>query len=137
MVFSSIAFLGLFFPIVFALYHLTPARFKNGMLALASLVFYAWGEPKFVVIMLLSVAFNHQAARFLHRSRHPNLILGLAVSVNLLLLGIFKYAAFAVENFNWLSTWWGGHALTILTIALPIGISFYTFHAISYLIDIS
>lgn len=136
MVFSSIAFLGLFFPIVFALYHLTPARFKNGMLALASLVFYAWGEPKFVVIMLLSVAFNHQAARFLHRSRHPNLILGLAVSVNLLLLGIFKYAAFAVENFNWLSTWWGGHALTIWTIALPIGISFYTFHAISYLIDI-
>ena len=136
MVFSSIIFLGFFLPIAFGLYLLAPARYKNAVLAFVSIIFYAWGEPRFVFLMLLSVAFNYYAAQWQHRSTRPAWVLAAAVSVNLLLLGVFKYANFFVDNLNVVLSGLSMDPWVIWTIPLPIGISFYTFHAISYLIDI-
>ncbi|WP_186160692.1 MBOAT family O-acyltransferase [Burkholderia gladioli] len=136
MVFSSIVFLGLFLPVTFVTYYLAPARFRNALLALASIVFYAWGEPRFVILMLGSVAMNFWGARLLDRTRARRRVLGCLVGLNLLLLGIFKYANFAVDNLNALLVPAGLSAISIKAVALPIGISFYTFHAISYLVDI-
>ncbi len=137
MVFSSIVFLGLFLPVTFVAYYLAPVRFRNALLALASIVFYAWGEPRFVILMLGSVAMNFWGARLLDRTRARRRVLGGLVGLNLLLLGIFKYANFAVDNLNALLVPPAGlSAISIKAVALPIGISFYTFHAISYLVDI-
>lgn len=139
MVFSSIGFLCLFFPVVFFTYHALPARWKNLFLAVASILFYAWGEPRFVILMLLSVAFNFRLALAMERAatqgRRKTLLL-CAVAVNLLLLTIFKYTGFLLTNVNGLLSLAGGKQVAVPQIALPIGISFYTFHAISYLIDI-
>ncbi len=140
MVFSSIGFLCLFFPVAFLGYHLIAVRWQNTFLALASIVFYAWGEPRFVILMLLSVALNFKCARTIHGLKEPaprKFWLLLSVSVNLLLLVVFKYTEFILENVNALLQWQGAAApLPVPTIALPIGISFYTFHAISYLMDV-
>ncbi|MGN4068181.1 MBOAT family O-acyltransferase [Burkholderia gladioli] len=136
MVFSSIVFLGLFLPVTFVAYYLAPVRFRNALLALASIVFYAWGEPRFVILMLGSVAMNFWGARLLDRTRARRRVLGGLVGLNLLLLGIFKYANFALDNLNALLVPAGLSAISIKAVALPIGISFYTFHAISYLVDI-
>ncbi len=140
MVFSSIGFLCLFLPIVFLGYHLVATRWQNTFLALASIIFYAWGEPRFVILMLISVALNFKCARFIHRLQVPSTRkrwLLLSVAVNLLLLIVFKYTEFIVANANALLQWQGATLhLPVPSIALPIGISFYTFHAISYLIDV-
>jgi alginate O-acetyltransferase complex protein AlgI len=139
LVFSSIGFLCLFFPVVFFTYHALPARWKNQFLAIASILFYAWGEPRFVILMLLSVAFNFRLALAMERAasagRSKALLLA-AVVVNLLMLTVFKYTAFLLSNLNGLLGLTGGTPLAVPHIALPIGISFYSFHAISYLIDI-
>jgi alginate O-acetyltransferase complex protein AlgI len=140
LVFSSIAFLCLFFPTVFFAYHALPDRWKNPFLAFASILFYAWGEPRFVILMLLSVAFNFRCALAMERATTParrqSLLLA-AVAVNLLLLTVFKYTGFLIDNVNALLHLGGQPGqLAVPHIALPIGISFYTFHAISYLIDI-
>ncbi|CAG4901400.1 MBOAT family O-acyltransferase [Paraburkholderia saeva] len=136
MVFSSIVFLGLFLPVTFVAYHLAPTRFRNALLALASIAFYAWGEPRFVILMLVSVVINFYSARLLDQSKARRAILSAAVTLNLLILALFKYGNFIVDNLNVLLAPAGIPAITIKPIALPIGISFYTFHAISYLIDI-
>lgn len=136
MVFSSMVFLGLFLPVTFLVYYLFPERFRNALLALASILFYAWGEPRFVILMLVSVALNFYSARLLDRSEYRRAILASAVTLNLLILAVFKYGNFAVDNLNALLGLAGVSSITIKPIALPIGISFYTFHAISYLIDI-
>lgn len=136
MVFSSMVFLGLFLPVTFLVYYLVPMRLRNAWLALASIVFYAWGEPRFVILMLASVALNFHCARWLDRSASRRAILAAAVTFNLLVLAIFKYSNFVVENLNVLLEHAGLSAIAMKPIALPIGISFYTFHAISYLIDI-
>jgi alginate O-acetyltransferase complex protein AlgI len=139
-VFSSIVFLGLFFPLTFAAYTLLPAGrdniWRNALLALASIVFYAWGEPRFVILMLVSVAINFYAARWMNRSRSRRAVLAGAVAINLLLLGFFKYGNFLVDNLNTVLGPLGMPAMMLKPVALPIGISFYTFHAISYLIDV-
>lgn len=139
MVFSSIGFLFLFFPCVFFVYHALPGRWKNLFLGIASILFYAWGEPRFVILMLLSVAFNFRCALAMDRAsdaRRKGILLA-AVSGNLLLLTVFKYTGFLLTNLNTLLHLGGSTSeIHVPQIPLPIGISFYTFHAISYLIDI-
>jgi len=139
MVFSSPIFLFLFLPVTLAVYFVLPHRLRNMWLLLASLVFYAWGEPKFTVVMLVSIGINYVFARAVDAWRgqaRARWILAGAVSVNIGLLGVFKYANFAVDNLNALLAGWGVPPLHVPPIALPIGISFFTFHALSYVIDV-
>ena len=136
MLFSSIVFLFSFLPAVMILYYLLPVRFRNVILLLASLVFYAWGEPVYLFLMLLSILFNYfsgldiawnlQDKRAAKRSLVFNLIINLAV------LGFFKYEGFVLDTLNGiLPVHISYHALP-----LPIGISFYTFQILSYIIDV-
>ncbi|HEX7750291.1 MAG TPA: MBOAT family protein [Bordetella sp.] len=136
MVFSNIVFLGLFLPVTFLAYYLLPQRLRNPLLALASIIFYAWGEPRFVILMLVSVAINFYGARLMDRSRSRKAILFATVAVNLLILAFFKYGNFFVDNLDALLAPAGVSPIELRPVPLPIGISFYTFHAISYLIDI-
>ncbi len=132
MTFSSASFLFLFLPAVFLLYLLSPSlRVKNGLLAAVSVFFYAFGEPIYVVLLLLSVLMNYVFARLVDRT-HSKWILGISVTLNLLMLGVFKYAALAADAVNLIP----GVAVTVPAIALPIGISFYTFQILSYVVDV-
>ena len=135
MLFSSIPFLYYFLPLVLAVYFLTPARFRNAVLLLASLIFYAWGEPKYVLLMLASILSGYGFGLLQERYRGQKgakLVCGLSVAVSLSFLLYFKYADFFLENFNAAT----GLGLPLLRIALPIGISFYTFQIISYTVDV-
>ena len=139
MVFSSPVFLFLFLPVTLAVYFVLPHRVRNVWLLLVSLVFYAWGEPKFTVIMLVSIAINYLFARAVDAWRglpRARAILAGAIVVNIGLLAVFKYANFFVDNLNVALAAWGVRTLDIPPIALPIGISFFTFHALSYVIDV-
>jgi len=138
MVFSSITFLFYFLPIFLAAYFLTPTiQAKNVVTLLFSLVFYAWGEPRFVVILLLSIAFNFCAGLMIdaRNGSSRRVALALAVAGNLLLLGIFKYANFITGNLTTLLSPFGAPSIQT-SIALPLGISFFTFHCLSYIIDV-
>ena len=135
MLFSSIPFLYYFLPLVLAVYFLTPARFRNAVLLLASLIFYAWGEPKYVLLMLASILSGYGFGLLQERHRGQKgakLVCGLSVAVSLSFLLYFKYADFFLENFNAAT----GLGVPLLRIALPIGISFYTFQIISYTVDV-
>lgn len=138
MVFSSFVFLLLFLPITLALYYLAPKKAKNGILFIASLVFYAWGEPIYILIMLFSTVFDYCNGLALERLEKKNKngarkgILILSVAVNIGLLCFFKYTDFVIETFDNI----GGLNLRTIGIALPIGISFYTFQTLSYTIDV-
>ncbi|WP_188454964.1 MBOAT family O-acyltransferase [Virgibacillus oceani] len=136
MVFSSSVFLFLFLPVVFVLYFISPRKFKNTVLLGASLFFYAWGEPKFVLLMLVSILINYIFGLIVDLNREnkskAKMIIGLMVVSNLLLLGFFKYANFLVDNINYLFN----ISISIPDIPLPIGISFFTFQAMSYVIDV-
>jgi len=136
MVFSSIIFLGLFLPVVFGIYCLAPRRLQNHVLLLASIIFYAWGETRFVALVLVSILANFWLAKAIHRGRRRRTLLAVAIGFNLLPLFVFKYGNFFVDNLHALAGLFGIATWTLAPIALPIGISFYTFHAISYLIDI-
>lgn len=136
MVFSSIAFLGLFLPIALIAYYLTPRAWRNFTLALASIIFYAWGEPRFLLLMIVSVAVNFRLAIEIEKARHRLRMVGIGVAYNLFVLGVFKYTGFVVENINVVLTSFGLDPWVVHHLSLPIGISFYTFHAISYLVDI-
>ena len=129
MTFASIPFLFYFLPAFLALYFLLP--FRNLVFLLGSLVFYAWGEPIFILLLLVSITMNHVMARVLAGQRTMRM-LSLGVAANLLALGIFKYAGFFSEVL--LDT--VGSTATPLDLHLPLGISFYTFQAISFLVDI-
>ena len=134
MLFSSIPFLYYFLPLVLAVYFLTPARFRNAVLLLASLIFYAWGEPKYVLLMLASILSGYGFGLLQERYRGQKgakLVCGLSVAVSLSFLLYFKYADFFLENFNAAT----GLGVPLLRIALPSGISFYTFQ-ISYTVDV-
>ena len=136
MIFSSLTFLLIFLPITLALYYIVPGRFKNVALLLCSLIFYAWGEPVYIVLMLYSILMNYVCGLLMERhenARRQVLIFG--VILNLFLLGFFKYAGFLAESFNSVFSRFG-LSLPVREIALPIGISFYTFQALSYLIDL-
>ena len=136
MLFSSTVFLFLFLPIVLLVYYILPRTFKNAWLLGASLFFYAWGEPKFLPIMLFSIVINYVFAIIVDAQRDNKKaikwILGVAIGSNLLLLGYFKYSGFIVENINALLN----TNIEMQPVPLPLGISFYTFQAISYIIDI-
>ena len=132
MVFSSLVFICIFLPVVLILHTVIQNRkAKNGLLLAASLLFYAYGEPVYILLMLASALCNYLFALLLDR-QHRKLVLALAVTVNLGLLGVFKYTGFLLTNINTLL----GLALPVPAISLPIGISFFTFQALSYVIDV-
>ncbi len=138
MIFSTPVFLFLFLPVVLACYWLTPQRAKNLVLLTASLLFYAWGEQFFVVVMLASILLNYLFGHWLDRARDRprlQLILAFGVVANLALLGTYKYANFLVDNLNHMMPMVGLPEMAVAPIHLPIGISFFTFQAISYLVD--
>ena len=136
MLFSSTVFLFYFLPIVIGLYFISPRPVKNMILLAASLFFYAWGEPRFVLIMLASIVMNYVFGRLVDRDRQHEkkikLWMTLMVLGNLGMLGVFKYASFFVENVNSVL----GFSLNDPEIPLPLGISFFTFQAMSYVIDV-
>ena len=144
MLFSSATFLFVFLPIVFLLYFVPVFKDnktreitkKNLVLCASSLVFYAWGEPVYIVLMLISIFFNYTIGcdldRNFSRPKTRKRILVFAVIFNLSVLGFFKYYGFVIENINHLF----GLSLTHADLALPVGISFYTFQALSYVIDV-
>lgn len=134
MVFSSTAFLLAFFPITLLLYFVIPGRaYKNILLLVLSLVFYAWGEPVYVGLMIISIIFNWAFSCLIERARpYAKLFLLLDVVANLLALCFFKYEGFLAENINFVL----GTSIPDLDLPLPIGISFYTLQAISYVVDV-
>ena len=132
MLFSGIPFLFYFLPPVIILYFLLPDRWKNGLLLLASLVFYAWGEPKYVVLMIFSILAYYLFGLAIEKSSRKKLWLTASILTGAVLLGIFKYCDFFLDSFNRIS----GTSLPLLRLALPIGISFYTFQCMSYTIDV-
>ena len=135
MLFSSITFLYCFLPCVLLVYFIVPDRMKNLVLLLASLFFYGWGEPKYLVFMLAAVTQSYIAALLVERFRGTKIAkLALAVSAvaSLGLLAYCKYADFFIENFNALT----GLSVPMLRVVLPVGISFYTFQILSYVIDV-
>lgn len=139
MLFASLFFLFGFLPVALALYFLTPNRARNLTLLCLSLVFYAWGEHEWVIVMLASTAFNWLGAICIERlSGHSaqRFLLAALISVNLGALAVFKYSGFAIENISLLSELFGGPKLQHLPLHLPLGISFFTFHAISYVVDV-
>ena len=132
MVFSSLVFLCIFFPATFLLHWVIPNRkVKNGLLLTASMLFYTYGEPVYILLMLTSALLNYAFALLMEKHR-SKLLIALAVAVNLAILGVFKYTGFLLTNINALL----GLALPIPQISLPVGISFFTFQALSYVIDV-
>ena len=136
MVFSSILFLFTFLPITLFLYYILPKSFKNIILLASSLLFYAWGEPIYILLMLLTIVFDYVMALQIHRYKDTKKIsksiLIFTVGINILTLGFFKYYGFFIENINILFNLDISHS----NIPLPIGISFYTFQILSYVIDV-
>jgi alginate O-acetyltransferase complex protein AlgI len=136
MIFSSPIFLFLFLPLTLALYFILPRQLRNPFLLLVSSIFYFWGEGIFALTVVFSIAANYLIARWIDVSHQKKAVLAFGVAVNLGLLGWFKYANFALENLNLALAHFGVTAIGMETVRLPLGISFFTFHAISYLIDI-
>lgn len=136
MLFSSLLFLFLFLPAVLTLYYCSPKRMRNGILFLMSLLFYAWGEPIYIVIMLISTFTDYSFGLLLDKPKLSSLkrkwVVACSMIVNLTLLSFFKYADFLIGNINMIF-----HTEIPLTdLPLPIGISFYTFQSMSYIIDV-
>ena len=141
MVFSSPLFLLLFLPLTLAAYYAFPRGARNAVLLIASLAFYAWGELRYVPLVLGSVLFNGWVGMRIGDAADPRARrrwLALGVAVNLATLAVFKYANFAFENWRAVAPWLGvaPAAVAVATIPLPLGISFFTFHAISYVVDV-
>ncbi len=135
MLFSSIPFLYYFLPAVLILYFLVPKRMRNTVLLISSLFFYAWGEPKYVVLMIFSILLFYGCGLAIGHGKQKKwekFWLCVSIVCSLSLLGIFKYADFFVSSFNAVT----GLSLPLLKLALPIGISFYTFQCLSYTIDV-
>ncbi len=137
MLFSSIPFLYYFLPCVLILYAIAPKKLKNFVLMLTSLVFYGWGEPKYVLLMVATIGIGYVSGLIIEKfvDTRPKLAktaLIITVLIDLGFLGYFKYANFFVENFVLLT----GLDIKLLNIALPIGISFYTFQILSYSVDV-
>lgn len=135
MLFSSIPFLYYFLPVVLILYFIAPKKLKNSVLLLTSLVFYGWGEPKYVVLMIASILIGYVSGLLIEafsQKKISKLFLWLSVGINIGFLAYFKYADFFIENFNAAT----GLSIPLLRIALPIGISFYTFQILSYTVDV-
>lgn len=133
MLFSSLTFLFCFFPLVVLIYFMLRPALQNYFLLLASLFFYAWGEPKYLLIMLAVIVINYLAGIGIeYFSQRKKLMLASSILLNLSILGFFKYTDFLIENINLVFK----SNLPLLHIALPIGISFYIFQSMSYTIDV-
>jgi len=135
MLFSSNIFIFAFLPLVLIIYYIINPKFRNVFLLIASLVFYGWGEPKFVFVMLLSIIMNYIFGLLVyHFRRKPiaRLSVVLMLVFNLGIMFIYKYLNFAISNINGIF----GDILPQTAILLPIGISFFTFQAISYVLDV-
>lgn len=138
MIFSSIFFIFVFLPIVLGVYYLVPFRMKNLVLLIGSLIFYAWGEPVYIILMVLSIAINfvsglelesYMNAGNMKKAKYACI---LTAVINFLILGVYKYYGFVMENLNMILP----VEIPYRELALPIGISFYTFQTMSYVIDI-
>ena len=135
MLFSSIPFLFYFLPLVLAVYFLVPWKLKNTVLLLASLIFYGWGEPRYVFLMIASILLFYGCGLAIEKAKTKpwkKAWLTVSVVVSVALLCVFKYADFFITNFNAVT----GLGVPLLKLALPIGISFYTFQCLSYTIDV-
>ena len=136
MVFSSTMFLCIYLPLVLLGYYICPKKWRNLFLLIVSLVFYAWGEPKYVLLMVFSILVNYIFGRLMDKNRADRrrlkLMLVLSVVIDLGLLGFFKYTDFIITNLNAIFS----TGFDLVNVALPIGISFYTFQAMSYTIDV-
>ena len=135
MLFSSIPFLYYFLPAVLLLYFLAPKKMRNGVLLLSSLVFYGWGEPKYVLLMIATIAAFYICGLGIEKAKTlpaKRIWLTASVVIGILLLTVFKYADFFIQSFAAVT----GLSLPLLKLALPIGISFYTFQCMSYAVDV-
>lgn len=135
MVFSSITFLFYFLPIVLIIYYLIPNKYKNIVLLISSFIFYFYGEPKNIYIMILSILATYIFGILIDKykkTKYSKIFLILSIFINIGLLIYFKYADFIIKNINlWLS-----NKIDLIHVILPIGISFYTFQLISYIVDV-
>ena len=135
MVFSSITFLFYFLPIVLVIYYLVPNKWKNTVLLISSFIFYFYGEPKYVLLMAFSIVSTYVFGLLIDKyknTKYAKILLTSSVAVSIGLLIFFKYADFIIRNINlWLS-----QKIDLIHVVLPIGISFYTFQLISYIVDV-
>lgn len=138
MVFSSLPFLFRFLPIILLFYFAAPPKYRNGILFIFSLIFYAWGEPIYVLLMIFSIILNYMSGIIINKYQRKDMqfkaksTLIISIMLNLSMLGFFKYFDFLIETLNQLLN----SDINLLHLALPIGISFYTFQAMSYVIDV-
>lgn len=138
MVFSSATFLFIFLPVVLVLYYIVPARWRNGILLAASLLFYSWSEPRFIALLLISITADYFIARRMdlaEGSKRKGWLAGSLV-FNLAILAYFKYANFFIDNVQQFYGWLGLVPFEWHKVALPVGISFVTFQKISYMVDV-
>ncbi|MBN2746296.1 MAG: MBOAT family protein [Bacteroidales bacterium] len=139
MVFSSVVFLLYFLPVFLLLYHFTDTKYKNGLILIFSILFYSWGAPKFVFVILASTILDFHIVKNLYKSnlqKTRKWYLAASLFMNLGLLAYFKYANFFVENVNNFLVQLGATEVGWTSVALPIGISFYTFQTLTYSIDV-
>jgi alginate O-acetyltransferase complex protein AlgI len=134
MIFSSFIFLYLFLPLTVLFYFLSPSKLKNYTLLFASLIFYAWGAPKLLIPLLISCAIDYQLSKQISKNNKYSLYI--AIGTNLVLLAYFKYANFFIAEFNQILKTLELNTIAWTNIALPVGISFFTFQKISYLVDV-
>ncbi|MFI8710444.1 MBOAT family O-acyltransferase [Brevibacillus brevis] len=136
MVFSSLIFLFQFLPAVLLVYYLSPNKLRNAVLFAASLIFYAWGEPVYIILMIFTTVFDYINGLVIDKYRHrkpiAKVVLFISICGSLAILGFFKYAGFVVSNVNDL---FGLH-IQVADLPLPVGISFYTFQTMSYVVDV-
>jgi alginate O-acetyltransferase complex protein AlgI len=139
MVFSSIIFIFYFFPVFFLLYFLAGKKYKNALILAGSIFFYAWGAPRFIFVILGTTAIDFYIVRLMDAAGsrpRKKLLLFLSLSINLGLLFYFKYSNFFVENVNFVLSHLGVREISWAKLLLPIGISFYTFETITYVVDV-
>ncbi|MAQ47404.1 MAG: sugar acetyltransferase [Flavobacteriales bacterium] len=139
MIFSSIVFLLYFLPLFLLVYHVVPKQFKNLIILLGSIIFYSWGAPQFIFIIIVSTYIDFHIVRQLYNTsaiKIRKVLLTLSISINLGLLAYFKYSNFFVSNLNSLLSTLGFSEMPWVEVALPIGISFYTFQTLTYSIDV-
>ena len=135
MLFSGLPFLYYFLPAVLVCYFAAPRKLKNAVLFVFSLIFYGWGEPRYIVLMIVSIVSGFVFALMIEKKQNKKsglILMWISVAVSLSFLLIFKYADFLIENVNQLP----GVSLPLSKLSLPIGISFYTFQIISYTVDV-
>lgn len=139
MVFSSVIFLVYFLPFFLLIYFLSPAKIKNAVLLISSILFYAWGAPKFIFAILFTTTIDFYFVKLLHQAdsdEKRKLFLVLSLFLNVGMLFYFKYCNFFIENFNTILGAFGAKDVIWTKIILPIGISFYTFESLTYVIDV-